>query len=223
MAIAEIAQKVPQKAFGFDLGRVAFVREHPNYEFPVRLYHASPFVEWVLPSVWLLVKLLTPERVHIIKNAATKQLAELARSMLQRSRFFEYTGMLESNYHPSKDRVEKRYACETYEITHMVDDRAEVGRFLPRQVEFFWFRPQEVDRQKHGEALRLRERQENFVYHEIDGWVDVLDIFLFNFDPFRVSLALTTANADPKHEEMRRIAYRMFASRPTLKNRYLPF
>lgn len=88
------------------------------------------------------------------------------REWLERSAFYQRTGIQPNHVFFCKERKDKAVICEYLGVTHFVDDRLEVLSYLKSVPKRFLFRPTEREVSRYKEYLSLVVR--------VDSWEELL-------------------------------------------------
>lgn len=171
---------------GFDVGGVMLSRfSQRGTPLPRERYKDnSPLYEGVREAFRLFVLLFGAKRIFIIKNDSPDgALARESWETLDRYDFTKRTGFLPANYLKTKNRTLKWKHCHRHKIDIYADDKAEVGRFLPRRTFFFWFGEEAQEDQQHVLAVFSRGRKGRLRYMQVQNWSRLTEEVLRFFPP----------------------------------------
>ncbi len=169
---------------GLDMGGDLVTRLYENGE-PIlkeNFPQDSRLFPYAIEAVRFLVLLFEAEYLVIVKNDDDKGVvAREARETLhnvqlhdgsKRINFFKETGFLDDRKHwlVTKHRTQKGGFCKRHLLNFFVDDKAEVGRYLPRNTVFLWFGTEAKEREEHREALLARARRGRLKFQQVTDW-----------------------------------------------------
>lgn len=116
---------------GIDVGGVITDRadDKSDTSFLSDNYLNTAACDGAFAAIERLVGSLGNENVFIVSKCG-ENVERKTRSWLSHHRFFELTGMHSANMHFCRQRQDKAPICRNLEITHFIDDRADVLRFM---------------------------------------------------------------------------------------------
>lgn len=144
--------------------------------------HSEMFVG-ARAAVRLLVYLFGPEHVFILKNNGRRRLAKQSLRRLMRLDFFEGTGVRKENYLVIPRRAEKWRACWDRGIDFMVDDKAQVLRYLPPHtmaIQYGETPPKEEP--EHPRAIGKRVKKKTMRFSRTHNWRQTFEVILEHYD-----------------------------------------
>lgn len=188
---------------GVDVGGVMLSRfSGKGKPLPLEEYVASPLYEGVRDAFRLLILLFGAERVFIIKNDSNGTLSQESRDTLKKHKFFDETGFLDRNWLITKKRINKGQHCHRHRIDFLVDDKAEVGRYLPRRTFFFWFGEEPQEDPEHERAVVNRARKGHLRYMQVKDWNRLTEEIFRFFPPLEVVMA---GRPETENDEVKRL------------------
>jgi len=155
---------------GIDIGGVIIHRsEGEDTSFFGGNFLQTPAEPDCFESIKKLVDMFGSENVFIVSKCG-KTIQEKSLQWLEYYKFFEITGMRKINVHFTEKREEKAVVCQQFLITHFIDDRTDVMKFLmqcPTIKHYYLYNPEPV------------QQQNFFVYYlpelcKVKNWLAVL-------------------------------------------------
>jgi hypothetical protein len=121
----------PEDVLGLDVGGVVVTLADRDDD--TSFFGTRPLETPAVPGVFETLAALSAgpfaDRIHLVSKARRKVAAN-TRAWLAHHRFFERTGISPANLHFVRSRRDKAPVCERLRITHFVDDRVDVLRYL---------------------------------------------------------------------------------------------
>ncbi|MSR78835.1 MAG: hypothetical protein EXS59_01680 [Candidatus Taylorbacteria bacterium] len=148
---------------GLDVGGVILTRLYPdkrridkgNFKEDSKLFPLA------VESVRLFVLLFGAGNVVIVKNDDKKGVvaSETYETLEKRfDNFFKRTGFKVDNWLVTKHRTQKGGFCRRHFLNFFADDKAQVGRYLPKETIFLWYGSEADEDDVHRLAVSKRAR-----------------------------------------------------------------
>ncbi len=134
-----LSPEFAKRRIGIDWGGpIAMIKTLEGIKYPLEHYHLRPEIDGAIEGIKKLVEMFGAENIYIIRNAygpngernQQKEARKLTKLWFKTRNFFERTGVLPDHVLYPRTRQGKQKICEQLGITDLVDDRAEVAKYL---------------------------------------------------------------------------------------------
>lgn len=158
---------------GLDVGGVIhdWIRFNGSeLDFGGPLYQKMPALEDAFESIAILnTESVFAGNIHLISRS--KEGPERTLAWLSAQNFWEKTGIPESHFNDCAEREDKRMICARNNVTHFVDDRAEVlGHLVGTVPHLYLFQGRADEKEKFKEFLPS--------FTEVSSWKELLPLLL---------------------------------------------